>query len=171
MSKLHRHLLMIGFIFLTCFFGYSQSVTVTGTVTDADTGDVLPGASIIVKGTSNGAITDFNGNFSINLESNKNVLIFSFLGYFSIEETVESRSEISIALTPNANELDEVVIIGYGTQIKKEITGAVLPVTSDDFKAQPVISSTDALQGRASGVLVGATKSLGNSPRIYEPLV
>ena len=153
---LYLHLKIFGVIFLTSFYGYAQSITVTGKVTD-ETGEALPGTSIVVKGTVNGTTTDFDGNYSINVKSTSNVLAFSFIGYLLKEEIVGTRTEISISLAPNTNELDQVVVIGYGTQNKKELTGAVTSISSESFKAQPMVNSTDALQGRASGVFVGAT--------------
>jgi len=136
---------------------------VSGTVKDA-IGTPLPDVNIAISGTAKGTKTDFDGNYS--LEANKgDVLIFSFIGMDTKSITVGDTNTIDVVLVENQASLDEVVVIGYGTQRKKAIAGAVESVNSDDFKNQPMTNAVDALQGRATGVFVGSTNGApgGNS--------
>ncbi|MCF6297294.1 MAG: TonB-dependent receptor [Flavobacteriaceae bacterium] len=128
--------------------------TITGTVSDAN--GYLPGVNVITQGASIGAVTDFDGKYSI--VANKGaVLVFSFIGMQTQSITVGDSNTINVILAESEDSLDEVIVIGYGTQKKKDMTGAVSSVTSNDFKSQPMVNATDALQGRAAGVFVGST--------------
>ncbi|WP_298551333.1 TonB-dependent receptor [uncultured Algibacter sp.] len=128
----------------------SNAQTVNGTVT-VD-GQPLPGATVVVKGTATGTTTDFDGNYTIKADSG-NTLVFSYVGYLVKEVSVGGQTTINVALEQD-NELDEVVIIGYGTQRKSDLTGSVSSVSSEDLTAVPVSRVDQALQGRASGVQV-----------------
>ena len=133
-------------------FGLSQAQDVSGTVSDA-TGP-LPGASVVVKGTTTGAQTDFDGNYTITDVPADGTLLFSYIGYASQEVAVNGQTTINITLQEDAEALDEVVIIGYGTTTVKDATGAVASVKSEDFN-QGVISSPEQLiQGKTAGVQV-----------------
>ena len=136
-------------------FGYAQAQSVSGTVRDAN--GPLPGVNVIVKGTSYGVTTDFDGNYTLNDISSDAILRFSYVGLISQDISVNGQSIINVTLIEDANQLDEVIVIGYGTQERKSITGAVESVNSDDFDAQPMVRAVDALQGRAAGVFVAAT--------------
>lgn len=127
--------------------------TVTGTVI-AD-GQPLPGATVIIKGTSKGTSTDFDGNFTIEAVP-QSVLSISYVGYSTKEITVGNQTNINVTLEAD-NELDEIVVIGYGTQRKSDLTGSVSSVSSEDLTAAPVSRVDQALQGRASGVQVTQT--------------
>ncbi|MBX2816113.1 MAG: TonB-dependent receptor [Saprospiraceae bacterium] len=126
--------------------------TITGTITD-EAGDGVIGASVVVQGTATGVVSDFDGTYSIEANTG-DVLEFAYLGYLSQTITVGDQSVINVALSPNVQELDQVVVIGYGTVKKSDLTGAVSTVTADDYKDQPVTRMEDALQGRAAGVTV-----------------
>ena len=128
----------------------TNAQTVSGTVT-AD-GQPLPGATVLLKGTTKGASTDFDGNFTIEATP-EGVLVISYIGYATKEVTVGNQTQINISLD-ESNELDEVVVIGYGTQRKSDLTGSVSSVSSEDLTAIPVSRVDQALQGRASGVQV-----------------
>ncbi len=141
------------FMLALCCIGISSAQTVKGTVS-AD-GEPLPGASVLVKGTSNGTVTDFDGNYSVNLNSGT-TLIFSYLGYASKEVVVGKQTQINIILEQD-NQLDEIVVIGYGTQKKSDLTGSVSSVSAKDIAAVPVSRVDQALQGRAAGVQVTQT--------------
>ncbi|MGB5668049.1 MAG: TonB-dependent receptor [Maribacter sp.] len=132
-------------------YSFAQQ-TVTGTVTD-ETGQGVPGANIIVQGTTNGTQSDFDGNFSISA-SPSDVLSISYLGYSTQTITVGNQTTINVQLVEDASQLEEVVVIGYGTAKKKDVTGAVSRVTSESFENQPVTRVDEALQGRAAGVTV-----------------
>ena len=129
--------------------------TVTGTVTD-ENGTPLPGASVVVKGTTTGAVADFDGNYSINVASD-GVLIFSFVGYAPQEVSVNGRTSINITLQPDASLLDEVVIVGYGTQKRGEVTGAIESISAEQLSIVQVSSTIEAIKGQIAGVDVQAT--------------
>ena len=147
------------FIFLlTLFivqFAVAQSIEVTGTVTDAgDNNSALPGVVIQVKGTTNGTLTDIDGNFAITANQG-DILVFSMPGYKDVERKVTS-ARINVALTTDADILNEVVAVGYGTMKKKDITGAIASVKAEDLKKTPAANFDQALAGRAVGVVVNA---------------
>lgn len=139
-------------LFLITTVAWSQS-TVTGKVTAADDGSGLPGVNIIEKGTSNGTVTDANGNFSINVPENA-VLVFSFVGYTSQEVAVSGKTSLNVALASDVTALSEVVVIGYGQVEKKDATGALVSLKSEDFNAGVISSPEQLMQGRAAGVQV-----------------
>ncbi|MCC9168769.1 SusC/RagA family TonB-linked outer membrane protein [Pontibacter harenae] len=126
-------------------------VTVTGSIT-GDNGESLPGVSIQVKGTTLGTTTDVNGNFTLTVPDGNATLVVSYLGYMQQEVAVNNRTNINIALKPDTKALDEVVVIGYGTAQKSDVTGALSSVTSEQIEEIPVQNITQALQGRAAGV-------------------
>ena len=144
---------------------YAQR-TVTGTVLDAEMGNApMVGATVQIKGTTTATMTEGNGGFSINAK-NTDVLVFSFIGYESKEVTVGNQSNVRVALGVNAEELEEVVAIGYGTVKKSDLTGAVAVITSKDLTKQPAMNVGQALQGKASGVLVSQSGAPGADPTI-----
>lgn len=126
---------------------------VTGTVTDQN-GNPLPGASIVEKGSSNGVQTDFDGNFSIQLSDSNAVLSISYIGYTSQEVSLNGQSSISVALQEDTAQLDEVVVIGYGTQKKADVTGSVGVLDSEKMQERITINPLDNLQGQVAGVNV-----------------
>ena len=142
-------------------FAWTQK-NVTGKVT-GDDGTPLPGVNVRLKNSQTGVTTDAKGTFAIQSNA-QGVLLFSTVGYASQEIKVGSRSEINVALLSEANSLDEVVVIGYGTQKKASLTGAVASVTSKELLALPVPSIESALQGRVSGVQVTNNGSPGVAP-------
>jgi TonB-linked SusC/RagA family outer membrane protein len=126
---------------------------VTGKVTD-EQGIAIPGASVKVKGTNNGVITDANGRFSINAEAN-DILVFSFIGYVSIEQRA-GNAEINISLKPDVGTLDAVVVVGYGTTTKRTNTGSVTTIGAKDIESRPVNDPLAALQGQVAGLDISA---------------
>ncbi len=147
-----RSLLLIG-AFLC--FGLAKAQTVSGTVSDA-TGP-LPGASVLVKGTTNGTQTDFDGNYALNDVSDSDILVFSYIGYKSVEVAVNGQSTISITMEEDAQALDEVVIIGYGQTTVKDATGSVSAVNSEDFNGGVITSPEQLIQGKTAGVNIQQT--------------
>lgn len=138
---------------------------IKGIVTD-DKGAPLPGASVTIKGTSKGVITNNNGEFSIDTQSG-DVLVVSFIGFQTKEIKIGSQPNIEIRMTPLNSGLNEVVVIGYGTQKKATLTGAISSVSSDDLKDQQVTRVDDALGGRAAGVVVTQSSGApGSAPSI-----
>ncbi|HEY4785450.1 MAG TPA: SusC/RagA family TonB-linked outer membrane protein, partial [Bacteroidales bacterium] len=132
----------------------AQQQKITGTVTDANTGEPLVGVSIAVEGTTQGAITDANGKFSFDAIDSKAVLIFSYIGYAVQRINVGGQSVIEVKMSPDVTKLDELVVVGYGVQKKKLATGATLQVKGSDLQKLNTISPVTALQGQTPGVQI-----------------
>ena len=132
----------------------AQGQRITGRVTSAQDGQTLPGVNIVVKGTTVGASTDANGNYSIVIPNTSAVLILTSIGLTTQEVTIGNRSVVNIQMQEALNELSQVVVTGYNTTQRKDITGSIASVTSERFKDIPVASLDQALQGQAAGVLV-----------------
>ncbi len=144
--------LLLGFCFVLSI--HAQEKTITGTVTSKTDGLTLPGVNVIVKGTSNGTSTDFDGKYSINVTEESAVLVFSYVGFKSLEITVGSPNQVNVQLDEDLAALDEVVVVGYGARKKSDITGSVSSIKSEEVTAFPVLDAQQALQGRAAGVAV-----------------
>jgi len=142
--------LIVSLAFSLISFAQNQ---VSGTVSDA-TGETLIGASILVKGTQIGTVTDFDGNYSLTVSGDNNILLISYTGYEEQEISIGNRSIIDIVLQESISLIDEVVVVGYGTQKRSKISGAVSTVTSDEITESPVLRTEQALQGRIAGVQV-----------------
>ncbi|MCD7937816.1 MAG: TonB-dependent receptor, partial [Tannerellaceae bacterium] len=141
----------------TITFGLSaQTVTLTGNITD-DTGEPIIGASILEKGTTNGTITDFDGNFSLNVTGDIPVVI-SYIGMKTIEMNVKGQTHIKVILEDDTQALEEVVVIGYGTAKRKDLTGSVSSVSADVIASAPVASAMEAITGRMAGVQISTNE-------------
>ncbi|MEL0011759.1 MAG: carboxypeptidase-like regulatory domain-containing protein, partial [Bacteroidota bacterium] len=127
--------------------------TVTGVMTDADSGEPLIGANVLVKGTTVGTITDIDGSYSLSLPDGATTLVFSYAGFQDQEVDIAGQSTINVALSPGAL-LDEVVVIGYGTVKKRDVTGSVASLKEEDFNKGIIVSTDQLLQGRVPGVNV-----------------
>ncbi len=138
--------------------------TVTGTVTDAD-GAPLPGANVVVKGTTNGTQTDFDGNYTLNVDSGA-ILVFSYLGFQTREIAVGGNSTVNASLQEDAAALDEVIVTGYTTETKRETTAAVSIVKAEELAAIPSGNVEQQLQGRVAGVTVLSNGQPGTSSQI-----
>ncbi|WP_394749441.1 SusC/RagA family TonB-linked outer membrane protein [Spongiimicrobium salis] len=136
--------------------------TITGTVTDED-GSPLPGASVLVKGTTNGTQTDFDGNYTITADANA-TLVFSYIGYASQEIAVDGRTTINVQMATDASELDEVVVLGYSTQTRGDLTGSVASVDVSEANKAPIVNVAEALEGRATGVSITNNGAPGSTP-------
>jgi len=153
--KVNLYKLIFPIIFICFTTGLmAQRHTVTGTVTDGTDKTGIPGATVMEKGTTNGTITDVNGHYSLTVTSDKDTLIFSFIGYKKIEIPINGRAIIDVFMESDQTELDEVVVIGYGTQKKKVVTGAIASVSSEEISSTPVLRAEQAMQGRTAGVQV-----------------
>lgn len=146
------------------FLGISLNaqIKVNGTVTD-ETGQPVPGVSIIEKGTTNGASTDFDGNYEITVSSVGVTLIYSFIGFENEERVVSNSEVINVQLLADVESLDEVVVIGYGSVRKSDLTGSVVSVKSEDLLQRPSTNLGQALQGKATGVMVRKASSAPGS--------
>jgi len=152
MTKLYllvRRCLTVALIFGT-LTGFAQQ-TVTGKVTAADDGSGIPGVNVLEKGTSNGTVSDADGNYTINVGANA-TLVFSFVGYVTQEVTVGSQSSVNVGLQSDVTSLSEVVVVGYGTQDKKELTSSVTSLKPDDFNKGTVNDPVQLLQGKVAGL-------------------
>jgi TonB-linked SusC/RagA family outer membrane protein len=153
MQKLFTKRIAFLFIFASAIFAVSaqNSITAKGTVTDAATGESIIGASVVEKGTSNGTITDVNGNFQINVPAGA-TLSFSYIGYDNVTQT--AAVNMRVQMTSSSAMLDEIVAIGYGTVKRKDVTTAISSVSAKDLDERPIVSAGQAIQGKAAGVSV-----------------
>ncbi|MEM6644383.1 MAG: SusC/RagA family TonB-linked outer membrane protein, partial [Bacteroidota bacterium] len=143
--------------FLMVAYVSSAQRTISGKVTDSADGTELPGATVFVKGTTNGVITDIEGNYTLTVADGVETLVVSYIGFLTQEVLIAGRTTIDFGLAPNLEELSEVVVIGYGTQQKKEVTGAVASLSAEEFGIQPTADVGEALQGRLAGVNIQAS--------------
>jgi len=156
------------FAFIFTLMTQGQNVDVTGTVTEASTGQPLPGVNIILKNTTKGTSTDFDGKFTLNDVPLNSVLVISYLGFVTQEITVKNSQSLNVSLQDDAESLNEVIVIGYGTQTKKEITGAVSVVSSETIETLKPTRIEQALQGQVAGVnIVSNSGSPGASSSIF----
>lgn len=145
----------------------AQSLAVKGSVTGVNDTDPLPGVSVVIKGTQRGTTTGADGKFQIEVPSQETVLVFSFVGYQSVEETVGSRTEISVKLNSESKSLEEMVVVGYGSQSKRAVTGAVISINYDKFKDRSFSNVTQSLAGTLPGVNISQSQGApGASPVI-----
>lgn len=155
-------LLLLAFLFPATLIG--QTI-VTGTVTDEANALPLPGVNILIKGTTTGASTDFDGNYTITANQG-DILVFSYLGYATKEITFTGETPLNVSLAEDAGQLDEVVLIGYGTTTKRDATGSIESVTAEDFTRGNIVTPENLLQGRVAGVSVTTSGAPGSGSEI-----
>jgi len=181
--RLRYMLSIMTFLVLSCQTNlFAQAQTITGTVTDAETGEPVIGANITIKGSTTGTISDLSGAYTIHANPD-DVLSFSYVGYLPKEVTVGNQTVIDVALETDRTELEELVVIGYGTQKKEDLTGSVTVVDTDEMRQSNYTTFDKALQGRAAGVHVSAVtgrpgeraailiRGIGSISRSAEPLI
>ncbi|HER07502.1 MAG TPA: TonB-dependent receptor, partial [Bacteroides sp.] len=151
---------------LSAGISYSQQLTVSGSVTDASSGMGIPGTNITVQGTTAGTISDANGNYTIEVPAEDAVLVFSFVGYVRQNVPVQGRTRIDVQLEEERITLDELVVVGYGTQRKSDLTGAVAVVETADIERVATNNISKALQGQTTGVQVHSSGEPGANPVI-----
>jgi TonB-linked SusC/RagA family outer membrane protein len=134
-----------------------QQQKITGSVTDGTTGEPIIGANIVVEGTTRGVVTDVEGKFTIEITKADAVLIASYLGYNTERVSVNGQSVLAIKLVPDITKLEEIVVVGYGTQSKRNVTGSIQSVNADELKDAPVTTVAQKLQGKLSGVQINQT--------------
>lgn len=137
-----------------------QNRQLSGTVVDAGTGETLPGVNMVIEGTSTGTISDLDGKFTLSTDRLNAVLVVSYIGYQTQRIPVDNKSVYQIRLKSDTQALDEVVVIGYGTQRKEEVTSAVARITSENFVKGPVVSPAQLIQGKVAGLAI--TSATGN---------
>lgn len=151
----------LGLVFLLCLlplWAYAQSITVKGTVKD-NTGEPVIGASVVQKGTSNGIVTDIDGNFTLDVPSNSTIVV-SFIGYKTLEIPVAGKKLIDVTMKEDTEMLDEVVVVGYGQMKRSDLTGSVVSVSDAAIKKSVPTSIDQVLQGRAAGVQIQANTGM-----------
>ena len=159
------NLLMTTFMLLLFQIGFAQQRQISGTVQEPD-GFPLPGASVVIKGTTIGTSTDMDGKFQLSA-STGDVITVSFLGYKTQEITVTSNNNYSVSMIADQNELEELVVVGYGVQKKKDVTGAISQIKGEEIQNLVTPSFDQQLAGRAAGVQVTTNGGvLGEAPRI-----
>lgn len=156
------------FLFLLIFLvvskvSFGQEVTIKGVVKD-DT-DILPGATVLVKGTTNGVTTDFDGNFSIVMKLGE-IFVVKYLGFSDKEVLVSENKFYTVILEADASELDEIIVVGYGSQKKTVLTSSVAQIKGEDLAKEPVLNPTQALQGKAAGVQIIASDAPGQASTV-----
>ncbi|MFD1188507.1 SusC/RagA family TonB-linked outer membrane protein [Pontibacter rugosus] len=164
-----RRLLLISFVMVLTLLQqvYAQSKTVSGTVTDQSTSQGLPGVAVIVKGTTVGTTTGLDGSYTISVPANGSTLIYRFIGYKTVEREIGNAAAINVALGVDDKQLQEVVVVAYGTADKGSFTGAATQISSEKIAQRPVTNITNAIAGQAAGVQANAGSGQpGSGPEI-----
>ncbi len=164
--KKNRFILMCVMLFISVFT-YAQSIKVSGTVTDESTGEVLPFVSVVIKGTSTIATTDLDGKYVIDVNGD-NTLVFSFMGMLTKEIVVTGGTDkvLNVGLAPDYQSLEELVVVGYGTKRKRDLTGSIVSVSGEEIKNTPSMNPISGLQGKVPGVSIVANGGAGSSPDV-----
>ncbi|MBK9455435.1 MAG: TonB-dependent receptor [Bacteroidetes bacterium] len=144
-------LIMISFVSMQLF---GQGRTITGKITDADNGEYMPGVTILQEGTQNGTISDFDGKYTINVPESGATLVFSFVGYETQKITLGEKNVVYVSLKMSQEILEEVVVVGYGTEVKTKVTGSISEIKADEIALTPVSTVEQTLQGRAAGLFI-----------------
>ena len=151
---MRKNLLLSLAFLISAGMAFAQDRIVTGKVTSADDGSGIPGVNIVVKGTTTGAVTDLDGNYKLSVPSDASTLVFSFIGMATQELDIAGRAIIDLAMATDAEQLSEVIVVGYGTQTKEQLTGSVSIVDPASLQMIPKASFQDALQGSSPGIQV-----------------
>lgn len=164
---MRKLLLFLSILVLPASMAWAQSRTVSGKVTSSEDGESLPGVSVQLVGSTTGVVTDIDGGYKINVPDAGGTLRFTYIGFVTVEEAIGTRSVVNIALAPDVKQLTEVVVVGYGTQLKQDLTGNIAKVSGADIENIPVINVESAIQGRAAGVFIeSGNGKLGQSQKI-----
>src|SRR5450759_691994 len=137
---------------------FSQTLTVNGKVTDAQTGEVMIGLHVVINGTVRGAVTDMDGNYTMTNCPSDAILVFTYVGYEQLEIPVQGRTVVDAAINSSSSVLEEIIVIGYGTARKKDVTGSISSVQGKDLARIPVSTAVEALTGKMAGVQVVTTE-------------
>ena len=165
-KTMRRIFYLVSLLAICTLQAMAQERTISGTVSDAKDGLTIPGVSVLVKGTTTGIVTDIDGKYTLKVPGPSTVLVFKFLGYKTFEIAVGALDIIDAKLVVESQLLDEVVVVGYGSQKKSDITGATVKIKGDDLSRQPVLSATQAMQGKVSGVQIISSGSPGSAPQM-----
>lgn len=151
-----KKILLLVFSLFFVFQVWAQERVVTGRVTSSEDGSALPGVNVVVKGTTTGSVTDADGKYSLSVPATGGSLVFSFIGLKTLDVPIGDRTIVDVQLGLDVTQLSEIVVVGYGSQVKQELTGNIASVKGELLKGVPVPSFEQALQGRAAGVFVEA---------------
>ena len=144
----------------------AQDQTITGQITDLSEGEGLPGVNILVKGSSVGTVTDIDGNYSLSVPLTAETLVFSSVGYETLEEPINNRSTIDIALSSDIQALSEIVVIGYGTQKREDVTGSVVSAPLEAFEEAPNTNILQSLSGSTPGINIAQVATAEEEPSV-----
>jgi TonB-linked SusC/RagA family outer membrane protein len=165
MKTVLRSLCMLFFLCWS-FSVLAQEIGVTGKVTSGADGSALPGASVLIKGTTTGVPTDVEGNYYLQVPSKESILVFSMIGMTAQEIPVGSQTVLNVVLQEDARSLNEVVVVGYGTQRKLDVTGSVVQIKGSEIAKQPSMNAVSGLQGKVAGVQINNSGKPGEAPQI-----
>ena len=160
-----KSLCLFFMLWVTSVGTFAQTITITGSVKD-ESGEGLIGVSVLQKGTTNGTVTDLNGNYSIAVNQQNTVLVYSYIGYITQEIKVGTQHSIAVILKEDTQSLDEVVVIGYGTAKKSDLTGAVTRANMGALEKSPNVNVLQGLIGVVPGLNIGVATKAGDSPAI-----
>ncbi len=165
--KMKNKLLLLLMLFVFAFAKGQQPATeVTGTVISSEDQTPVPGATILIKGTTTGTVTDANGHFTLKNVPSSAVIVISFVGMQTEQVSVSGQKTINVSLVPDIAQLDDVVVIGYGTAKKSQVVGSVSSVKSDELTKQPMLTAAQGLQGKTSGIQIIASGDPGSQPQV-----
>src|SRR5690554_6685932 len=155
------------FLLLFCATIFAQQpVTVSGTVTEGTSGDPAIGVTVLVKGTNLGTVTDIDGKYLLNNVPAEATLVFSYIGMLTVEEPLNGRTTVDMVMHEDVQALDAVVVIGYGTAKKRDLTGSIVSVSADQIADRPSANPLASLQGKVAGVQIVNTGRAGQDPEI-----
>ncbi|HLW09719.1 MAG TPA: TonB-dependent receptor plug domain-containing protein, partial [Fermentimonas sp.] len=154
------------FLLFTFLLTAQQQLTVSGKVTEATTGESGIGVTVLVKGTNNGTVTDIDGNYTLNNVPSNGTLVFSYIGMTTVEEPVNGRATINAILSEDVQALDELVVIGYGTARKRDLTGSIASIDADEIANRPSSNLLASIQGKVAGVQVVNSGRAGQDPEV-----
>ncbi|SDQ63805.1 SusC/RagA family TonB-linked outer membrane protein [Flagellimonas zhangzhouensis] len=163
--KFKSKLLLISFLLFQAVLLAQNNITISGTVTD-DMGQPLPGASVVLQGTTTGIQTDFDGNYRLENIPSNGTLVFSYVGFTTQTIPINNRTTIDLTMEADTQSLDEVVVVGYGTQKKADLTGSIVTVDAEQIEKTPSANPVQALQGKVAGVQIVSPGSPGASPTV-----
>ena len=158
-------LFLIGILLSTSFTMFAQQ-TVIGVVKEKATGEYLPGVSVVVKGTTRGSETDFDGNFTIEKVKTGDILVFRYLGYADKEVVISVSFNLTIELEESSEQLEEIVVVGYGTTTIRDATGSVEAITEKKFTKGNIVTPENLLSGRVAGVNITTSGAPGSGSQI-----
>ena len=161
-----KHLLLLFMLFFSCYTFAQNNITVSGTVTESATGEPVIGAAVIVKGTTQGISTDIDGNFTLQNVPQSGVLLVTYLGMRPVEVAVSGKSKINVVMDEDAQMMDEVVVVGYGSMKVKDLTSAITTVKAEDVMKTPAGQVMQGLQGKVAGLQVISSGNPGEQPTI-----